>query len=150
MSHMEGYWMSYSYMKLAIFKICIFFYGSTYKFLALCLVGGWGPSIDECCTWKKGICYRSRNFRFTGSLAIHISPVLINQEVEVEIEISKSKDFPCFGAFSAVLGATNDDFCPRTIVRGLTPLVQVRYAYCGSRRFSVVWCETSRYRLKVY
>ena len=22
--------------------------------------------------------------------------------------------------------------------------------YCGSRRFSVVWCETSRYRLKVY
>jgi len=34
----------------------------------------------------------------------------------VEIRISKSKDFACFGVFSAVLGATNDDFfCPRTI-----------------------------------
>jgi len=29
--------MNYSYMKLAIFKTCIFFYGSTYKFLALYL-----------------------------------------------------------------------------------------------------------------
>ena len=35
-------------------------------------------------------------------------------------------------------------------IGGLTPLVQVRDEYCGSRRFSVVWCETSRYRLKVY
>jgi len=29
--------MNYSYMKLAIFKTCIFFYGSAYKFLALYL-----------------------------------------------------------------------------------------------------------------
>ena len=35
-------------------------------------------------------------------------------------------------------------------IGGLTPVVQVWDAYCGSRRFSVVWCETSRYRLKVY
>ena len=35
----------------------------------------------------------------------------------MEIRISKSKDFACFGVFSAVLWATNDDFCPRTIPR---------------------------------
>jgi len=29
--------MNYSYMKLAIFKTCIFFYGSPYEFLALFL-----------------------------------------------------------------------------------------------------------------
>ena len=34
--------------------------------------------------------------------------MLIDQEVGVEIEISKSKDFACFGVLSAVLGATND------------------------------------------
>jgi len=33
----------------------------------------------------------------------------------VEIRISKSKDFACFGVFSAVLWATNDDSCPRTM-----------------------------------
>ena len=43
------------------------------------------------------------------------------------------------------------NFAPKRLtIGGLTPLVQVRDAYCGSRRFSVVWCETSRYRLKVY
>ena len=35
-------------------------------------------------------------------------------------------------------------------IRGLPPVVQIRDAYYGSRRFSVVWCETSRYSLKVY
>ena len=35
-------------------------------------------------------------------------------------------------------------------IGGLTPVVQVWDAYCGSRRFSVVWCETCRCRLKVY
>ena len=30
--------MNYIYLKLAIFKRCIFFYGSTYKFLALYLL----------------------------------------------------------------------------------------------------------------
>ena len=38
----------------------------------------------------------------------------------------------------------------REPVGGLTPLVQVRDAYPGSMRFCVVWCETSRYGLKVY
>ena len=36
----------------------------------------------------------------------------------MEIRISKSKDLACFGVFSAVLWATNDDFCPRTIRMG--------------------------------
>ena len=40
--------------------------------------------------------------------------------------------------------------CFQLSIRGLTPVVQIRDAYYGSRRFSVVWCETSRYRLKVY
>ena len=30
--------------------------------------------------------------------------------------ISKLTDFACFGVFSAVLGVTNDDFYPRTIL----------------------------------
>jgi len=36
----------------------------------------------------------------------------------------------------------------RTTIGGLRPVVQVRDAYCCSRWFSVVWCETSPVQIK--
>ena len=47
----------------------------------------------------------------------------IDEEMGVQNRISKLVDITCFGVFSAVLGVTNDDFCPRTIAMylNLTP-----------------------------
>jgi len=36
----------------------------------------------------------------------------------------------------------------RRPIGGLKPVVQVRDAYCCSRRFSLVWCETSPVQIK--
>ena len=40
--------------------------------------------------------------------------MLFDEEVEVQISISGTRDCGHFGAFSVVLGPTNNDFCPRT------------------------------------
>ena len=58
--------------------------------------------------------------------------------------------FFCFGYPDGGVGEGVPLFVEAQLIGGLTPLVQVRDAYYGSRRFSVVRCETSRYRLKVY